>query len=301
MTQQTNASENKSNLIKPYKVACIGAGKMLTALIGGMIDQGYDPQHIMATRRDADALQALSERFAIQVSDDNHYAASWADVIILGVKPLQFAELLSGLSETCQSRLIISVMAGVDTGKLKSCLNHATENTFDDWAIVRAMPNLPCQLSQGVTGLFADDRVSIEQKKWTEQLFAALGVVLWLSDEAKMHALTVISGSGPAYFFLLQEYLVAFAMRQGFSQQEAETLVNHTAAGAVNMLRKSELSQTESGQADHSAKALRAMISSPGGVTEKVISTLEQDQLQQIWQQALSAGCLHSEGMAERE
>ena len=280
--QTENKPASSSPSLPKYKVACIGAGKMLTALIGGMLKQGYDPQHIMATRRDNTALQNLATDFGIQVSDNNRDAASWADIIILGVKPAQFTPILSSLAEVCRGKLIISVMAGVSTAQLKSSL------TGDDWSVVRAMPNLPCQSAQGVTGLFAAHGVSAEQRQWTEQLFTTLGVVLWLQDEAKMHALTVISGSGPAYFLLLQEYLIAFARQEGFSEQEAETLVHHTARGAAAMLM----------QSDYSAQKLRSMISSPGGVTEKIIRSVEQDQLQEIWQRAWLAGCLHSEGMA---
>ena len=287
-------TENKSTASAPlsplskYKVACIGTGKMLTALIGGMLKWGYDSRYIIATRRNPAALQNLATDFGIQVSDNNHHAASWADVIILGVKPAQSGPILSSLAEVCRGKLIISVMAGVSTEQIKSCLTGDESKVLDDWPVVRAMPNLPCQSAQGVTGLFAAHGVSAEQRQWTEQLFSTLGVVLWLQDEAKMHALTVISGSGPAYFLLLQEYLIAFAKEQGFSQQEAETLVHHTARGAATMLM----------QSDHSAQSLCTMISSPGGVTEKVIRSLEQDQLQKIWQRAWSAGCLHSEGMA---
>ena len=276
-------SEMLSSITK-YKIACIGAGKMLTALISGIINQGYDPKLITATRRDKTALQHLSDQFSIHTSVNNCHAVSQADVVILGIKPTHIAEVLPELVQLCQNKLIISVMAGVSTGNIKSQLTSVSGGASDSLPVIRAMPNLPCQIARGITGLFASVQVNAAQKNWVEQVFTALGKVLWLQDEEKMHPLTVISGSGPAYFFLLQEYLINFAREQGFSQQEADMLVRQTALGTGSM----------SEQSGYSVEVLRSMITSPGGVTEKVIKTLEAEGSEQLWQKALVDGCLHS-------
>lgn len=270
------------------KIACIGAGKMLTALISGLVAQGYPPGHIIATRRDLSALEYLAKRLAIQVTADNAHAAAQADIIILGVKPKQVVAVLPELQPCCQGKLIVSILAGVSVHSLQLGLASGTE-TATGLSVIRAMPNLPCQITQGITGLFAAVGVSAEHKQWVQNLFAVVGKTLWLQQEAMMHVLTVVSGSGPAYFFLLQEYLMSFACQQGFARDEAETLVQQTMLGAAMM----------SGQCKEDVSTLRAMITSPGGVTEEVMHYLKQHNLEQIWSAALTSGRVHSHMLAQ--
>jgi len=255
-------------------IAFIGAGNMAAALIGGLIADGTNPQHIIASDPDPAKCQALAEGSGIRVTQDNRQAVSGADVVVLAVKPQVLQRVSESLRDTVQAHkpLLVSIAAGVRSDTLDSWLGGNT-------ALVRTMPNTPAMLQSGATALFANAQVEDEQRNLAESIMRAVGLTQWVDDEALMDAVTAVSGSGPAYFFLVMEAMQDAAQQLGLDAESARLLTLQTALGAARMAIESS---------DDPA-TLRAKVTSPGGTTERAIRSLESDQLREIFARALSA------------
>ena len=199
---------------------------------------------------------------------------SAADIVVLAVKPQVLAAVAQDLAPVVQEQqpLVISVAAGIRIEHLQHWLG-------PDCAIVRTMPNTPAMLQAGATGLFASDRVSEEQRSLAESLMRAVGITVWVQHEGLIDAVTALSGSGPAYFFLIMEQMIRSARTLGLGEEEATLLTLQTALGAARMALES----------DDSPATLRARVTSPGGTTEQAIRVFEQEGLEQIVKQAMTA------------
>jgi pyrroline-5-carboxylate reductase len=277
-------SVNNSVNDKEYPVlAFIGAGNMAQAIMGGLIAQGYPPERIWGTGRDQSRLDAVRDRWGIQVSTDNQHAVQAAQVVVLSVKPQMMQALARSLAETVQQSkpLVISVAAGISAASLERWLGGRV-------ALVRCMPNTPSLVQCGASGLFANPQVSQEQRRQAEQLLAAVGIALWVETEALIDAVIAVSGSGPAYYFMLMESMIAAGEAQGLSREVSTQLTLQTALGAAKMALASDVEPAE----------LRRRVCSPNGTTEQAVLRFEQGGLSALVAEAMGACADRGRAMA---
>lgn len=242
-------------------IAFIGGGNMATSLVGGLLARDWPKENITAADPSGEARSRLESRFGIMTHGDNVKAAESADVVVLAVKPQVIGEVARGLADTIAANeaLVISIAAGVTTEALSDRLGRNVP-------IVRVMPNTPALIGAGASALYANDEVSPEQHELAESLMAAAGETAWVDDEDHMHAVTAISGSGPAYFFYLLESLIAAGREAGLPEDLARRLVLKTGQGACRMA-------LDSGEPP---EELRRRVTSPGGTTERATEILDQ-------------------------
>ncbi len=260
--------------MKDKKIAFIGAGNMAAALIKGLIQDGHPAENITAADPDPEKLNLISGQTGIGVNSDNSEAIADADVVVIAVKPQVIAAVASGISATVAERrpLVISIAAGIPTTHLQQWLGETA-------AIVRTMPNTPAMLQAGATGLFAAANVNAEQHSLAESIMRAVGLTIWVEQESLIDAVTAVSGSGPAYFFLLMEHMIRAAKALGLPDESAHLLTLQTALGASRMALES----------DDNPATLRARVTSPGGTTEQAINAFETGGLEQLVMDAMRA------------
>lgn len=241
-------------------IAFIGGGNVARSLIGGLIADGVPAARLEASEPDPVRRAALEREFGVRVTTDNAAAAAAAGVVVLAVKPQIMAGVARGLAASLAGRetLVISVAAGIRSSDLARWLG-------GEVAIVRAMPNTPALLGCGATALYAAPGVTAMQRERAEFILRAVGSVNWVEDEAHMDAVTALSGSGPAYFFLLIEAMADGATALGLPADLARLLALETALGAARMAIESE----------EDIAALRHQVTSPGGTTEAALAALE--------------------------
>lgn len=255
-------------------IAFIGGGNMARSLIAGLIRQGVPANTIHV----AEPVDALREQLAIDFGVKAHVTAAEAAedcrTWLLAVKPQVMAEVCAPLAPLAKilQPLVVSIAAGISRDRLRQWLGEGA-------AVVRAMPNTPALLGAGVTGLYAGSDVDAEGRARTQALLASAGQTVWIEDEALMDAVTAVSGSGPAYVFLLAEAMQAAAVAQGLPEAAATTLVAQTLLGASRML-------TESGE---SASALRRRVTSPNGTTHAAIETFQAGGFEALVARAIEA------------
>ena len=266
------------------KITFIGAGNMASAIIGGLIQSDAPSGNITATTPRRDELTAIGERLGIHTTTDNAAAAAGADVLVLAVKPQIMREVCQGLADSVRETrpLIISIAAGLDA------------TTIDEWlgggnALVRCMPNTPSLVGQGASGLYANARVSDSQRQIATRLMQAVGIVEWVEDEALLEAVTAVSGSAPAYFFLMFEAMEEAGVTLGLPAETARRLAIQTARGAATMASQSE----------HDPATLKQNVMSPGGTTERAIAHMEDANLRQTIAEAMQACAERARQMAD--
>ena len=265
------------------RIAFIGAGNMAASLIGGLRAQGVDASAIRASDHGAEQRAKISAEHGIQTFAANAEAIVGADVIVLAVKPqVMKAVCLDLAAHIGANQLIVSIAAGITCASL--------ENWLGPRAIVRCMPNTPALLRQGVSGLYANSQVSATQRQQAEQLLSAVGLALWLEQEQQIDAVTAVSGSGPAYFFLLIEAMTAAGEKLGLPRDTAAQLTLHTALGAARMAVASEVDAAE----------LRRRVTSPAGTTEAAINSFQAGGFEALVEQALNAAARRSAELAEQ-
>lgn len=264
-------------------ITLLGAGNMGGSLIRGLIQKGHPAKKIWAIDPDAPKLTRLKEQFHIQVTSDSALAINDSDIVILAIKPQGFDTLLPALKkEMTHSRpLILSVAAGITTAAIARYLDHPH-------AIIRAMPNMPALIGCGATALYPNEHVSKEQKQMATSILESVGIVVWVTNESQMDIVTALSGSGPAYFFLLIEVLQQCAEALGLPRDLSQLLTLQTALGSARMAMESQLD----------VALLRKQVTSPGGTTEKAILTLEENGFRELFSKALKSAKLRSEELA---
>ena len=264
-------------------LAFIGGGNMAGSLIGGLITDGWDPARIRVADTSTQRLDQLSQQFPIRTTASNTDAADQADIIVLAVKPQvikSVAQELAGIVAQ-QQPLVISIAAGIPASALGNWLGKST-------AIVRAMPNTPAMVQSGAAALYANASVSEDQRSIAESILRAVGVVIWVDDEAQMDAVTALSGSGPAYFFLFMEALQLAGQELGLPKDTARLLALQTAFGAAKMALES----------NEDAATLRHQVTSPGGTTEHAIRTFQEGAFEALVSKALLAAATRSRELA---
>ena len=258
----------------PEPIAFIGGGNMARSLIAGLIQQGVPANTIHV----AEPVDALRERLAIDFGIVPHptayEAAEDCATWVLAVKPQVMAEACAPLAPLAAITrpLVVSIAAGIGSARLHQWLG-------DGASVVRAMPNTPALLGAGVTGLYAGSDVSADRRDRAERLLASAGRTVWIDDEALMDAVTAVSGSGPAYVFLLAEAMQAAGVAQGLPADAAATLVAQTLLGASRML-------VESGE---SPAELRRRVTSPNGTTQAAIETFQAGGFEPLVAKAIDA------------
>ena len=263
-------------------IGFIGAGNMANALIRGLLAQGIPPQHLMAADIDSDKLQKLKDDCGIQAANSKEIAAI-ADVVVLSVKPQVMRDACQQIRPALEERscLMVSIAAGITCQHLQNWLG-------TQLALVRCMPNTPALVGKGATALYANANVSAAQRELAEAILAAVGLTLWLDDETDMDAVTALSGSGPAYFFLLMEALQDAALEMGLDADTARQLTYQTAIGAAELAASSSASTAE----------LRRQVTSPGGTTEQALNLFEEGGLRELVNNALVAAQRRSRELA---
>lgn len=262
----------------------IGAGNMATALIGGLITNGYPAEKLYAADPHSEQLSKLKTQFKIQTTTDNQTAIKNADIVILCVKPQSLKEVVLALAENLQQQkpLLISIAAMIPVPQIQEWVGAPI-------SIIRCMPNTPALIRKGATGLFANPYVSEEQKKIAEEIMQAVGVTTWIANEKQMDVVGILSGSGPAYFFYLMEILQATAEKMGLDKETAKLLTLQTGVGATELASESI----------KDLKVLRQEVTSKGGITEKAFEILEQVNWEKIFLEAFTAACERSRQIAK--
>jgi len=253
------------------KINFIGGGNMARAIIGGLKQNGADMSAITVLELNAEKRTELAQDFNVQVTD-SYAGFNHTDVIVLAVKPQQLKQVCSDLNAVLASQLVISIAAGVRSNDISRWLGNYR-------AIVRVMPNTPAQIRAGISALYAMPEVNKTQRDQASIILAAVGKTLWLDDEAKMDAVTAISGSGPAYVFYFIEALQDAGLALGLDAEASKLLALETFAGASLLATQSK----------DDIKTLRAQVTSKGGTTEQGILALETGNIKEIMNKAAKA------------
>ncbi len=258
----------------PGSIAFIGGGNMARSLIGGLIARGANAERIRVAEPVEALRESLARDFGVTVFATALEAANDADLWLLAVKPQVMRAVCESLSGTAKSRkaLVVSIAAGITASQMQRWLG-------GDAAVVRAMPNTPALLGAGVTGLFASAQVDAAGRERTEALLSSAGKTVWIEDETKMDAVTAVSGSGPAYVFLLAEAMEAAARQEGLADDAARVLVLQTILGAARMLTESDEAPAE----------LRKRVTSPNGTTHAAIETFREGGFEKLVARAIHA------------
>lgn len=265
------------------KIGFIGAGNMARALIGGLISSGVPGKNISGFDLDATRLKSLGQDFAIQAAQSNQQIIDQCDVVVLAVKPQAMHTMISSLQLGSHIPLFLSIAAGLRTTALCSWFGR-------DIPLVRAMPNTPALVRAGATGMYANNVVNPKQREIAENIMRAVGITLWLDDEAHLDAVTAVSGSGPAYFFYLMEAMEQAGIQLGLPAEAARLLTVQTAFGAAKLALEVE----------EEPKILRERVTSPGGTTERAIQHLNTNEVEKILASAIKAARDRSEELAQQ-
>lgn len=262
-------------------IAFVGAGNMATSLIGGLRAQGVESNALRASAPSVASRVRLNTTYGVPVFADNAEAVQGAEVVVLAVKPQMMKSVCLALAPHLPAQaLIVSIAAGITCTSLCHWLGAR--------AVVRCMPNTPAVLRQGISGLFANELVTALQQQQAEQLLQAVGQVLWLDQEAQMDAVTAVSGSGPAYFFLLMEAMIQAGQQLGLTKEQAAHLTLQTALGAARMACEGDVEPDE----------LRRRVTSPNGTTEAAIKTFQSGHFEALVEQALGAAAKRATELA---
>jgi len=268
--------------MKNSVISFIGGGNMARSLIGGLISNGVNPTQIRVA--DVVPTPPATAHYPIQVFTDNVKAIQDAQVVVLAVKPQQMQSVALELRPHLidPAPLFISIAAGIRLNDLNRWLGETVP-------LVRVMPNTPALVRSGASALFANSQASELQKELAENILRSVGLTLWLKDEDLMDLVTALSGSGPAYFFLIMELLEKAAIDLGLPPEQASLLTIQTAFGAAKMALES----------NEDVSILRNRVTSKGGTTEQAIKTLHEGGIEMLLKQALIAARDRSIQLAE--
>jgi pyrroline-5-carboxylate reductase len=310
------------------KITFVGAGNMAGSLIKGLLNNGYDAKNIWASNTNVDLLNQL-KKLNIHTSTDNRLVAKTADVLVLAIKPQVLKEVVTEIADLIREKkpLLISLAVGVNLKTIHSYLysqqldfrqgaaktkqleciqihedcklsGNTAENSStnsiqaNSVSIIRCMSNTPALLGCGATGLFPNHHCSSLQKNTAEMLFRSVGIVYWCKLEKEIDIVAALSGSGPAYFFLLIEALQNAGTALGLSKETVSLLSKQTALGAARMAIES--SEKES------ITQLRQNVTSPGGTTQAALKVLEQGHFSELIKKAMLAAKQRAEELTEQ-
>lgn len=261
-------------LIQDIRIRFVGAGNMAASIIGGLINKGMTASQITASDPGRNQRAYIEREFQILTYDDNNAHFGIPDIVVIAVKPQIMKTVLKDVAVSIQQTnpLVISVAAGITTSQIKSWLE-------SELAVIRTMPNTPALIGQGAIGMFASPQVSAEQKQLTEQIMDALGTSIWVGKESQIDAVTALSGSGPAYFFMFMEYLQQAAVKLGLSETDAALLTKKTAVGAALLAQRSPETLLQ----------LKNRVTSPNGTTDAALKSFTESDIESVIEKALIA------------
>ncbi len=272
-------------MVEPRKIAILGAGRIGEALVSGLLSSGWrEAGEISATARRAERVAELRERYGVDATLSNTDAATGAALVVIAVKPQDLDALLDEVGDTIRpGQTVLSVAAAIPTAKIESRL-------ADGVPVVRAMPNTPSTVHEGIAGLSAGAHASEEQLDLAEEALSHLGAVVRVPEEA-LDAITAVSGSGPAYFALLAEAMIEAGILLGLSREISTQLVVQTMFGTAKQLRDEKMHPVE----------LREMVTSPGGTTIAAIRELEMAGVRAAFLNAIQAAMVRARELAAGE
>lgn len=271
--------------MKTNKIGFIGGGNMASSLISGLIASGHAPEHIWVSDINPETLESLAANLRVNTSSSNEAVVNAVDVVVLAVKPQVLKDAATGMAASIQQKqaLVVSIAAGISQNSLRAWLG-------DGVAIVRCMPNTPSLVLTGATALHANANVNAKQRNLAESIMRAVGISLWVDNEGDLDAVTAVSGSGPAYFFLLMEAMEKTAVELGLNEHTARLLVQQTALGAAKIALESS----------ESPEQLRKRVTSPGGTTQQAIEMFQQGGFTELVAKALHAAYNRSIEMSKQ-
>jgi pyrroline-5-carboxylate reductase len=284
-----SGSKNKRRLeakmLKGKKIGIIGGGKMGSALIGGIISQNLIPaDHITVSDALVERLQELKKQYGINITSNNNEALTASDMIILAVKPQNMAEVLEGMSASFhQKQLIISIAAGIPTKFIEGYLGKGAH-------VVRVMPNTPALIGEGAAALAGGTDATKEDLDMAREIFESVGITVSVKEDL-MDAVTGLSGSGPAYVFLIMEALADGGVNLGLSKDVALKLSAQTIMGAAKLFLTGNKHPAE----------LKDMVTSPGGTTIAGLKALEEGKLRATLMAAVEAAALRSRDLGSKK
>ena len=247
-------------------IGFIGAGNMAYALIKGLLSNGFDAKNINVSDSNEELLINRQSELKITTYSDNNSLLDNSDIVVFAVKPQVLSIVCLQLKNKVKpNHLFVSIVAGIRGNDINRWLG-------GNFALVRTMPNTPALFQSGVTGLFANDLVSNQQKELVTSILSSVGECFWVDDEKLIDAITAISGSGPAYFFLLMQSITQAATALGLDEKTANSLSIQTSLGA-------SLMATKSGK---DSQTLRKEVTSPNGTTQAAIESFQDQNFEGI-------------------
>ena len=264
-------------------ITFIGGGNMATALISGLVNPPRAHIQLRVSDPNEQARRHLEDTFGAATYTDTRQAIDGADVILLAIKPQTMQQVLDELrGRTTPGQMVLSIAAGTTIGRIRNSLG-------DEVSVIRSMPNTPALIGHGITGVVASDSCSSEQRMQAQEILEAAGEVVWLDDESLMDAVTAISGTGPAYYFLLAEVLAEAARAMGLPAETADRLASVTCFGAGAMLASSPGEAAE----------LRRRVTSPGGTTQAAMQVMSDGRFRELLARAAEAARKRSRQLSE--
>ncbi len=269
-------------MVDPRKVAVLGAGRIGESLVAGLLSSGWrEPSEVSATTRRAERVAELRERYGIDATLSNHDAAAGAALVVIAVKPQDIEGLLGEIGTLIlPEQTVLSVAAAIPTARIENRLS-------DGVPVVRAMPNTPSTVHEGIAGLCAGAHAGDEHLDLAEEALSHLGAVVRVPEDA-LDAITAVSGSGPAYFALLAEAMIEAGILLGLSREVSTQLVVQTMFGTAKQLRDEKMHPVE----------LREMVTSPGGTTIAAIRELEIAGVRAAFLNAIQAAMVRARELA---
>jgi pyrroline-5-carboxylate reductase len=268
-----------------YKAGFVGGGNMTLAIAGGLLNSGHPASQLLVSEPFEGQRARLSAALpGVTITADNNLIAAQADCLVLAIKPQVLADVCRELAAAVQSRkpLIISIAAGIRSSDIEAWLG-------GDLAVIRVMPNQPALLGKGASAVFANQNTSDAHCRLATSIMAAVGEVVQVDRETDIDAVTAISGSGPAYFYLLIDMLVEAGVTMGLTANVARSLAVQTAIGAAALAADSDDPMAE----------LIARVRSPGGTTAAALDSLEQQDVRAIFASALNAAKTRATELAD--
>jgi len=255
------------------KIAFIGGGNMGEAMLSAILEKGLStPNSVWVSDINEARREYIKQRYGVVVTEINREAAEGKDVVVFAVKPQNLAEVMAELDGCLKpTQLVLSIIAGARINSLCQGLSHSR--------VVRAMPNTPAQVGAGISAWTATAEVTREQREWTRTILGAMGKEIYFDDEKYLDMATAVSGSGPAYLFLLAESLVDAAVHIGLPRDAAEELVLQTMLGSAQLMQESGKTPAE----------LRQNVTSPGGTTAQALNILEEGRFSDLIREAVRA------------
>ena len=253
------------------RLAFVGGGNMANAILGGLLREGLAPKQVVVIEPFAETADKLRKELGVEVHAQASNVLANSDLVVWAVKPQVFKDAALPVASFTQNSLHLSVAAGIRSDSIARWL-HTNR-------VVRSMPNTPALVGQGITGLFARDGVSAQDKKLVEQVLKSTGEWLWVTQESDLDVVTALSGSGPAYVFYFLEAMTEAGVQMGLSQEQAYHLAKATIGGATHLAR----------QSSDSPQVLRQRVTSKGGTTYAALTSMAEDHVKEAFVKAMLA------------